>query len=101
MEPLQITLSERYLVTLTEYKKNLYLHIKDTRIKPGGSSKQVTLHAEGVLALEENLPKFTECINRFLDSVSTDGETSEPDTTKTPLRSLAKVTGRTRKRRKF
>ena len=65
MDPIKVELADRYAATLTEYQGNLYLHINDFRIKKGQGVRQVSLHAEAVLALESQLPVFTECIRSY------------------------------------
>jgi len=49
-------LGDRYSVSLTEFQKNLYVHIKDKFGK--GDGKRVTLHLDGLVELSKVIPEL-------------------------------------------
>lgn len=55
-------LTSRYVVSMSEYLDNIYLHILDTRLPDGEvdkrKMKRVTLHAEALFHLEELMPEI-------------------------------------------
>jgi len=53
---LERDLGERYSVALTEFQKNLYVHIKDRFGK--GDGKRVTLHSDGLVELSKVIPEL-------------------------------------------
>jgi len=53
---LEKDLGERYSLSLTEFQKNLYVHLKDKFGK--GDGKRVSLHLDGLVQLSKVLPEF-------------------------------------------
>lgn len=53
---LEKDLDNRYSLSLTEFKKNVYLHIKDSFGKP--AARRVSLHLTAIQELNKVLPEF-------------------------------------------
>ena len=76
-------LTSRYVVSLSEYMDNIYLHILDTRLTTGDSDrrkmKRVTLHAEALFHLEELMPEIMKIVREHEESKGEDDDDYEED----------------------
>jgi len=65
-------LTTRYVVSLSEYFDNVYLHILDTRLPAGDSDKRkmkrISLHAEALFHLEELMPEIMTIVREHEES---------------------------------
>lgn len=62
----RVQFGSRYLLSINEFKGNLYTHIRDTKIPLGEDKpRYVTLHSEGVLGLQKVLGQVVEKIRAF------------------------------------
>lgn len=77
------TLTSRYVVTLSEYMDNIYLHILDTRLPVGDvdkrKMKRITLHAEALFHLEELMPEIMALVREHEESKREEGDDDEGD----------------------
>lgn len=62
----KVEFGSRYVLTISEFKGNLYTHLRDTKIPLGEEKpRYITLHSQGVLALEKVLPEVVKKVRDF------------------------------------